>query len=109
MSGAVDGLTTQPPPQKISIGPGDGKSWSSWNIAVPDNRSALKYHVDAVRFARTVGPPAISQQIIPAVPVRTWQATLVHQLTPAGFAAGSQFHRMRSLVKGASPFDLADR
>ncbi len=76
VSGAVDGLTTQPPPQKISLGPGDGKT-VSWNIAVPDNRSTLKYHVDAVVSRGPSDHLAISQQIIPAVAVRTWQATLV--------------------------------
>jgi len=76
VTGVVDGLMTQPPPQKISLGPGDGKTFS-WNIAVPDNASALKYHVDAVVPRGASDHLAISQQIIPAVPVRTWEATLV--------------------------------
>lgn len=76
VTGAIDGLTTQPPPQEISLGPGNGKTFS-WNIAVPDNASALKYHVDAVVPRGASDHLAISQQIIPAVAVRTWQATLV--------------------------------
>ena len=35
VTGAVEGLATQPPPQKITLGPGDGKTLS-WNIAVPE-------------------------------------------------------------------------
>ena len=76
VSGAVDGLRTQPSPQKISLGPGDGKT-VSWNIAVPGNTSTLKYRVDAIVSRGPSDHLAISQQILPAVPVRTWQATLV--------------------------------
>ncbi len=76
VTGAVEGLATQPAAQKITLGPGDGKTLS-WNIAVPDNTAALKYRVDAVVPSGPSDHLAISQQIIAAVPVRTWQATLV--------------------------------
>ncbi len=76
LSGAVEGLTTQPPAQEISLGPGDGKT-VSWNIVVPDKTSMLRYRVDAVVPRGPSDHLAVSQQVIAAVPVRTWQATLV--------------------------------
>jgi len=76
LSGTVDGLAAQPAPQQISLGPGDGKT-VSWNIAVPQNVTALKYRVDAVVPHGPSDHLAITQQVIATVPVRTWQATLV--------------------------------
>lgn len=76
LSGAIEGLKSNPAPQKLSLAPGDGKK-IDWNVAVPLGVSALKYRVDALASATAADHLLITQQIIPAVPVRTWQATLV--------------------------------
>jgi alpha-2-macroglobulin len=76
LSGAIDGLKSNPAPQKISLGPGDGKT-IDWNVTVPLGVSALKYHVDAVASPTASDHLLLTQQIIAAVQVRTWQATLL--------------------------------
>ncbi len=78
VSARVDGLTgAQPAAQKLQLGPGDGKT-VSWKIDVPLAARELKYHVDATT---TAGGPSdhllITQRVIKAVPVRTYQGTLL--------------------------------
>jgi alpha-2-macroglobulin len=75
VTGAIEGISTSPAPQKITLGPGDGKT-IDWSVAVPLGPSALKYKVDASSPSGPQDHLLISQQIIPATPVRTWQATL---------------------------------
>ncbi|HUA34669.1 MAG TPA: MG2 domain-containing protein [Candidatus Binataceae bacterium] len=75
VAAAVEGLAAKPAPQKITLGPGDGKT-IDWHVAVPFGPSTLKYKVDALAASGPQDHLLISQQIIPAVPVRTWQATL---------------------------------
>jgi uncharacterized protein YfaS (alpha-2-macroglobulin family) len=77
VSARVEGLASaQQPVQKVQLGPGDGKS-ISWKINVPTGVAELKYHVDAMT---AVGGPSdhllITQRVLSAVPVRTYQATL---------------------------------
>lgn len=79
----VDGLPApQQPIQKVQLGPGDGKT-ISWKINVPMAVAELKYHVDATTVA---GGPSdhllITQRVLPAVPVRTYQATLLRWEKP---------------------------
>ncbi len=76
LSGAIEGLKSNPATHKFSLGPGAGKT-IDWNVGVPVGVAALKYHVDAVASPTASDHLLITQQIIPAVPVRTWQATLV--------------------------------
>ncbi len=78
VSAKVDGLTAaQQPVQKLQLGPGDGKT-VSWKINVPLAARELKYHIDATTVA---GGPSdhllIAQRVVKAVPVRTYQATLL--------------------------------
>jgi uncharacterized protein YfaS (alpha-2-macroglobulin family) len=78
VSGRIDGLSTpQQPVQKVQLGPGDGRT-VSWRISVPPAIAQLKYYIDATTTAN--GPSdhlLISQRVVPAVPVRTYQATLL--------------------------------
>ena len=78
VSAKVDGLAAaQQPVQKLQLGPGDGNT-VSWKIDVPLGAQELKYHVDATTVA---GGPSdhllITQRVVKAVPVRTYQATLI--------------------------------
>ncbi len=78
VSTRVEGLAAaQQPVQKVQLDPGDGKS-ISWKINVPTGVAQLKYHVDATTAA---GGPSdhllITQRVLSAVPVRTYQATLL--------------------------------
>jgi alpha-2-macroglobulin len=83
VSTRVDGLAApQLQVQKVQLGPGDGKT-ISWLINVPTGVAQLKYHVDATTAA---GGPSdhllITQSVVAAVPVRTYQATLLRWEKP---------------------------
>ena len=72
----IDGLAQVPPPQKLSLAPGQGTT-ISWNVAVPAVVRELKYHVDASVEHGPSDHLLITQRVIPAVPVRALQATLL--------------------------------
>ncbi|HEV2169519.1 MAG TPA: alpha-2-macroglobulin family protein, partial [Candidatus Binatus sp.] len=72
----IDGLAQVPPPQNLALGPGEGKA-ISWNVAVPPAAVELKYHVEASVEHGPSDHLLITQRVIPAVPVRAMQATLV--------------------------------
>jgi len=76
IAGSVEGLAIKPPPMTVALAPGDGKTFA-WNVEVPLGPSTLKYNVDATAQTGASDHLRISQQVLPAVPVRTWQATLV--------------------------------
>ena len=78
----IEGVATQPAPQILELAPGEGKS-IDWKVTVPIGRSELRYRVDATSIAG--GPSdhlAIIQRVLPAVPVRTYQATLMRWERP---------------------------
>jgi uncharacterized protein YfaS (alpha-2-macroglobulin family) len=81
VEGAVEGLAIKPPPIEVSLAPGDGKT-ISWNIDVPQDVSTLKYNIQAAVPSGPSDHLLVSQQIVPAVPVRTWQATLLQLEKP---------------------------
>jgi len=78
----IDGITNQPAAQMVKLAPGEGKS-IDWKVSVPNGPSELRYHVDAVSIA---GGPSdhlvIAQRVLPVVPVRTYQATLLRWEKP---------------------------
>ncbi len=76
IAGTVEGLAMKPQAMTIALAPGDGKTFS-WSVAVPRGVTALKYNVDATVPSGPSDHLRVAQQVIPAVPVRTWQATLV--------------------------------
>ena len=83
VSARVEGLPNPPQPvQKLQLGPGDGKT-IGWKISVPTAVAELKYHVDATTVA---GGPSdhllITQRVLKAVAVRTYQATLLRWEKP---------------------------
>jgi len=72
----IDGLASAAqPPLKVALGPGEGRS-ISWNVAVPQKVRELKYRVDASVEHGPSDHLLITQRVISAVPVRTFQATL---------------------------------
>ena len=72
----IDGLAQVPPPQKLALGPGQGTT-ISWNVEVPAVVRELKYHVDASVEHGPSDHLLITQRVVPAVPVRALQATLL--------------------------------
>jgi len=91
----IDGLAQVPPPQKLALAPGQGTT-VSWNVEVPVRARELKYHVDASVEHGPSDHLLITQRVIPAVPVRALQATLLQLdkpvvqsvARPAGALAG---------------------
>jgi uncharacterized protein YfaS (alpha-2-macroglobulin family) len=77
----IDGLALLPPPRKLTLGPGQGTT-ISWNLDVPAVVHELKYHVDANVEHGPSDHLLITQRVIPAVPVRTLQATLLRLEKP---------------------------
>jgi hypothetical protein len=75
VAGKIDGLN-QPLTEKVSLPPGDGKV-VNWDVTVPPSAAyALIYHVDAI--AKDASDHLqVTQKVLPAVPVRTYQATLM--------------------------------
>jgi uncharacterized protein YfaS (alpha-2-macroglobulin family) len=83
VSATIDGLANpRQPMQKLQLGAGDGKT-ITWTISVPASAAELKYHVDATTVA---GGPSdhllITQRVLKAVAVRTYQATLMRWEKP---------------------------
>jgi len=84
VSARVEGLAAAAPQpvQKLQLGPGEGRT-IGWKINVPMGVAQLKYHVEAITAA---GGPSdhllITQRVLPAVPVRTYQATLIRWEKP---------------------------
>jgi alpha-2-macroglobulin len=72
----IDGLAQVPPSQTLALAPGQGTS-ISWNVEVPAAVRELKYHVDASVAHGPSDHLLITQRVIPAVPVRTFQSTLM--------------------------------
>ena len=77
----IDGLAQAPAAQTIALAPGQGTT-ISWNVKVPGVVKELKYHVDASVEHGPSDHLLISQRVIPAVPVRTLQATLMRYEKP---------------------------
>ena len=78
----IEGVAAQPAPQVLELAPGEGKL-IDWKVAVPMGPSELRYRVDATSIA---GGPSdhlkITQRVLPVVPVRTYQATLMRWERP---------------------------
>ncbi len=78
----IEGVAAQPAQQVLELAPGEGKS-IDWKVAVPAGVNELRYRVDATSIA---GGPSdhlkITQRVLPVVPVRTYQATLMRWEKP---------------------------
>jgi uncharacterized protein YfaS (alpha-2-macroglobulin family) len=78
----IEGIADQPTRQVVELAPGEGKS-IDWKVTVPMGVSELRYRVDAASIA---GQPSdhlmITQRVLPVVPIRTYQATLMRWEKP---------------------------
>jgi hypothetical protein len=78
----VEGLgDSAQPPQKLALAPGEGRS-IAWKVAVPAGVKELKYQIDATVERGPSDHLLIKQRVIPAVPVRALQATLLRLEKP---------------------------
>ena len=77
----IDGIAQVPPAQKLTLGPGQ-RTTISWNVEVPAVVRELKYHIDASVEHGPSDHLLITQRVIPAVPVRALQATLIRLEKP---------------------------
>jgi len=77
--------------QDAQLAPGEARELG-WDVTVPANATALDWQVDAVeRDAPAGATPAsdalrIAQKVVPAVPERTYQATIVQVTSPQNVA-----------------------
>jgi hypothetical protein len=75
VSARVEGLTTALTPQTISLASGEAQA-IGWQITAPSDVQNLLYEVEAREQGGAVDRLRVPQQVVPAVPVRTFQATL---------------------------------
>ena len=62
---------------RVGLSPGEAKE-IGWDIRIPAGVEKLDYEISALeRDGKTADRIRVSQKVVPAVPVRTWQATLV--------------------------------
>ena len=61
---------------RVGLSPGEAKE-IGWDIRIPSGVEKLDYEISALeRDGKTSDRIRVSQKVVPAVPVRTWQATL---------------------------------
>jgi len=75
LRGRVEGLPAPLTAQALRLLPGDAKT-AGWDVTAPVGVSALRYEVEATEPGGTADRIRVTQQVVPAVPVRTYQATL---------------------------------
>jgi alpha-2-macroglobulin len=75
LTARVEGLTPQPLPQRVSLAPGVARP-VEWDILIPAGRQSLRYEIAARESGGATDTIRVTQQVRPAVPVRTLQATL---------------------------------
>jgi uncharacterized protein YfaS (alpha-2-macroglobulin family) len=71
----VEGLAEPLPAQQVALDAGAARV-VEWTIAVPPTAATLRYTVEASAAGGPADRLAVSQRVLPAVPVRTLQATL---------------------------------
>jgi uncharacterized protein YfaS (alpha-2-macroglobulin family) len=80
ISGRATGLPAPFAAQAIDLAPGDAPGnakVAGWDVTVPVGVEALVYEIEAREAAGATDRLRVTQQVRPAVPVRTFQATLV--------------------------------
>jgi uncharacterized protein YfaS (alpha-2-macroglobulin family) len=76
VTGRVQGLAEPLAPRAVTLGPGEAKS-VGWEITAPVGVGTLGYDVEARERGGRGDRVRAAQQVQPAVPVRTFQATLL--------------------------------
>ncbi len=62
-------------PYDVPLAPGEAKE-ISWNITAPRGADSLRYELEATGDSGASDRLTVMQRVVPAVPLRTWQATL---------------------------------
>ena len=77
VSAKVEGISQSLNPMAVSLTPGEAKE-VGWDTLVPLNVEMLRWEVEVKEKASGTGDRIkVTQRVIPAVPVRTFQATIV--------------------------------
>jgi uncharacterized protein YfaS (alpha-2-macroglobulin family) len=71
----VHGLPNQLAPQAFTLSPSEAKV-IGWDITAPSGVQALRYEVDAGEAGGAIDRMNAVQQVLPVVPIRTFQATI---------------------------------
>jgi alpha-2-macroglobulin len=72
----VNGLSEPLQPQSLSLGSGENKE-ISWNLTAPLGTDSLKYAIEATAGEGIGDRLSVTQRVVPPVPARTYQATLL--------------------------------
>ncbi|MDH4186940.1 MAG: MG2 domain-containing protein, partial [Nitrospira sp.] len=80
LSGRVTPLPAPLTPLTVALAPGEAKN-IGWDLTAPVGVEQLVYEVEAVEKGGSKDRMKIVQKVVPAVPVRTFQATIA-QLSP---------------------------
>jgi alpha-2-macroglobulin len=75
VSARIQPAAGSPEPQEFSLGSGESKE-IGWNLTAPTGTESLKYEIEASVDGSASDRLITTQKVIPAVPVRTLQATL---------------------------------
>jgi uncharacterized protein YfaS (alpha-2-macroglobulin family) len=81
------GATLAPPaPQSVALKPGEARELY-WDVTVPANATSLAWQVDATEKNAPAGDAVhdalkVAQKVVPAVPERTYQATILQLTQP---------------------------
>ncbi len=75
VSARVEEMAEPLAPLAVSLGAGESKL-VGWDVTIPPGVSSLRYELDANGSEGTSDHLKVSQKVVPAVPVRTFQATL---------------------------------
>ena len=78
----VEGLATPLEPRTIALAPGDARV-VTWDVTVPVGPSALRWQIEA-EGGGLADRVAATQTVVPAVPVRAYQATITQWDERAG-------------------------
>lgn len=76
VSGQVKGLREALKPANVQLQPGESRI-IGWNLVAPVGADSLRYEIDARGSEGSSDRLAVVQKVVPAVPVRIFQATLL--------------------------------
>jgi hypothetical protein len=104
---AVGGLASAPPPQSVRIAAGASEALG-FDVDVPAGASALAWDVAIESGGQVVDRLRVSQRVVPAVPERVLQATLL-QVGPDERGASVDVRRPADALPGRAAIDVALR
>ena len=75
VAASVSGVAESLSPQTFALGSGESRD-IGWDLTAPMGKDSLKYQIEATAGAGIDDRLSVVQKVVPAVPVRTYQATL---------------------------------